>query len=58
MQDVEADARVDGYDPVLCAFLSKAMRLATNIHTFVELVEGHDVPRSALDPYWVRRYRL
>lgn len=36
----------------------KAMRLAPTLAIYRALVNGERVPREALDPKWVRRYRL
>jgi hypothetical protein len=38
--------------------ISKAMELAPTIAVFDSLLAGEDVPRSALDQRWVKRYRL
>lgn len=48
----------DGYDPILCARLTKAMRLAPTVAVYNALLEGQPVPRSALDPQWAPRYGL
>jgi hypothetical protein len=58
MQAVEDDARIDGYDPIMCAHISKAMRLAPNVLVFNALLEGQQVPVDALDANWARRYGL
>ena len=38
--------------------ITKAMRLAPNTLVFRALLEGQEVPVSALDPAWAHRYGL
>lgn len=38
--------------------ITKAMRLAPNTLIFRALLEGQEVPVSALDPVWAHRYGL
>ena len=55
----EAQRRADyeaNYD--LSLKISKAMRLAPNTIVFRVLLEGQEVPVSALDQHWRRRYGL
>ncbi len=40
------------------AIYLKALRLALTAEAFVDHVDGKRVPKSSLDPYWLRAYRV
>lgn len=56
MRDVER--AVDRTEILENRRIGKAMRLAPSLQVFQALLEGQEVPVSALDPHWRQRYGL
>lgn len=65
----ETDRFLEALEPVLAKYRDsrerrqhlafiKALRLAPRIEVFEALMRGEKVPRSALDPKWLKAYGL